>query len=105
MIKANEENRTEDDEDYNVAFAWRIVNPVERSRRDSLIHHDPVPSEQRVWLLPIEWMIDSAHLGVRLPERALDLERTQDALRHQRQLELAKGASLKTPCAPLFLVG
>ncbi|GAA5981456.1 hypothetical protein JCM10908_004114 [Rhodotorula pacifica] len=61
MIKANEENRTEVDEDHN-----------------------------RVWLLPLEWMVQSAELGFRLPERMHDLERTQDAVRHQRQVELAE---------------
>ena len=45
-------------------------------------------------------MIDSAHVGVRLPERALDLERTQDAVRQQRQIELAKGAFSKHPRPP-----
>ncbi|GAA5878204.1 hypothetical protein JCM3774_005842 [Rhodotorula dairenensis] len=60
ILRANAENRTEQDEDYN-----------------------------RVWLLPIEWMIDSVRFGLRLPERPHDLERTQEAKRLERQVELA----------------
>ncbi|GAA6006684.1 hypothetical protein JCM10207_005019 [Rhodosporidiobolus poonsookiae] len=58
--KANDDNRTKDNEDYN-----------------------------RVWLLPLDWIIDSDKERKKLKERKYDLERTQDEVRRKRAEELA----------------
>ncbi|BGO92760.1 hypothetical protein NBRC10512_007879 [Rhodotorula toruloides] len=58
-IRANEENRTEEDEDYN-----------------------------RVWLLPLEWLTESLAQKKRLDERKYDYERTKDQQRAERAAQL-----------------
>ncbi|BGO96535.1 Serine/arginine repetitive matrix protein 2 [Rhodotorula toruloides ATCC 204091] len=58
-IRANEENRTEEDENYN-----------------------------RVWLLPLEWLTESLAQKKRLDERKHDYERTKDQQRAERAAQL-----------------
>ncbi|GJN92210.1 hypothetical protein Rhopal_005240-T1 [Rhodotorula paludigena] len=64
-LKANESNRTEDDEDYN-----------------------------RVWLLDLDWVDESLAKGKRLKERDFDMERQADNKRAQREAEIRKETAL-----------
>ncbi|GAA5997330.1 uncharacterized protein JCM10292_000183 [Rhodotorula paludigena] len=64
-LKANDSNRTEDDEDYN-----------------------------RVWLLDLDWVDESLAKGKRLKERDFDMERQADNKRAQREAEIRKETAL-----------
>lgn len=85
---ANAENATEENPDYHVRFS-----PSSSSRTAHLTWHSK-HNKQRVWLLSLDWALESIKKDKKLKERDYDYERQADNVRAKRAAEALAGTFL-----------